>query len=226
MSGILYYIIDTETTGLKSNFHEMTEVGIIRCTDRVQLWRQIKCEYPERANFDALAITKKSMADLEKGHDKRNVVEECEKFFSEDGATSAHRCIVAHNAAFDKKFLHALWEQCGKQFPANLWLDTISLTKDFIKNADTSTLKIVKTPTGRVSTQLHACCDMVGINKLSEAHNAKVDSRNTYLLYRSLVEEKKVNYLPFIKTDVHSYAAPAATDGDDGGLDPSLLDFE
>jgi DNA polymerase III epsilon subunit-like protein len=226
MSGILYYIIDTETTGLKANFHEMTEIGIIRCTDRVQLWRQIKCEYPERANFDALAITKKSMADLERGHERNNVVEECEKFFSEDGATPAHRCIVAHNAAFDKKFLHALWEQSGKQFPANLWLDTISLTKDFIKNADTSSLKIVKTPTGRVSTQLHACCDMVGVNKLSEAHNAKVDSRNTYLLYRNLVEEKKVNYLPFIKTDVHAYAAPTNTDGDDGGLDPSLLDFE
>lgn len=224
MSGLQYYIIDTETTGLKSHYHEMTEIGIIRVTDRVQLWRQIRCEYPERANFDALAITKKSMADLERGYDKEKIVEEADKFFAEDGLTPGHRCIVAHNAPFDRKFLHALWEQCGKQFPANLWLDTISLTKDFLKKTDNSTLNIVKTASGRVSTQLHACCDMVGIKKLSEAHNAKVDSRNTYLLYRNLIEEKKVDYLPFIKTEIHAYSV-SASDTDDDGLDPSLLDL-
>jgi DNA polymerase III epsilon subunit-like protein len=222
MSGLQYYVIDTETTGLKSGYHEMTEIGIIRCTDRVQLWRQIKCIYPERANFDALAITKKTMADLERGYDRAAVVAECEKFFSEDGLTPAHRCIVAHNAPFDRKFLQAMWEAEGKEFPAHLWLDTISLTKEFIKNADTSQLNIVKTATGRVSTQLHACCDMVGIKKISEAHNAKVDSRNTYLLHRSLIEEKKVDYLPFIKTNIH---VVSTTPVDDEGLDPSLLDL-
>jgi len=220
---LLYYVIDTETTGIKADYHEMTEIGIIRCTDRVQLWKQIKCEYPERANFDALAITQKSMADLVKGHDQKDIVEACEKFFAEDGATPGHRCIIAHNAPFDKRFLHALWAKHGKSFPANLWLDTISLTKDFLKKVDQSTIKIAKTATGRVSTQLHACCDMVGIKKLSEAHNAKVDSRNTYLLWRNLVEEKKIDYLPFIKTEVHVVSA-SSTD-DDGGLDPSLLDL-
>ena len=222
MSGLQYYIIDTETTGLKANYHEMTEIGIIRCTDRVQLWRQIVCENPERANFDALAITKKTMADLSRGRSKESVVEEADKFFAEDGTSPAHRCIVAHNAPFDKKFLHALWEQCGKQFPAHLWLDTISLTKDFLKKTDNSTLNIVKTPTGRVSTQLHACCDMVGIKKLSEAHNAQVDSRNTFLLYKNLVDVKQVDYLPFIKTEVHNPII--VSHDDDEGLDPALLD--
>jgi DNA polymerase III alpha subunit (gram-positive type) len=128
-----YYIIDTETTGLKSDYHEMTEIGIIRCADRVQLWRQIKCVNPERANFDALAITKKTMADLERGYDRDAVVAECNKFFEEDGLTEAHRCIVAHNAPFDRKFLHALWESQGKAFPAHLWLDTMALTREYIK---------------------------------------------------------------------------------------------
>lgn len=221
MSGLQYYVIDTETTGLKSGYHEVTEIGIIRCTDRVQLWRQIKCTYPERANFDALAITKKTMSDLERGYEREAVIAECEKFFAEDGLTPAHRCIVAHNAPFDRKFLHAMWETYGKEFPANLWLDTISLTKEFLKTVDESQIKIVKTATGRISTQLHACCDMVGIKKISEAHNAKVDSRNTYLLHRNLIEEKKVDHLPLIKTAVHSVAPPA----DDEGLDPSLLDL-
>lgn len=224
MSGLQYYVIDTETTGLKAAYHEMTEIGVIRCTDRVQLWRQIKCVYPERASFDALAITKKTMADLDRGHDYSAVVEETEKFFAEDGLTPGHRCIVAHNAPFDRKFLHALWESCGKRFPADLWLDTIQLTKEFLKTVDQSQIVIVKTATGKVSTKLHACCDMVGIKKISEAHNAKVDSRNTYLLHRQLVEEKKVDYLPFIKTAVHVIADPT-TNGEDEGLDPALLDL-
>lgn len=216
MSGLLFYIIDTETTGLKADFHEMSEIGIIRCTDRVQLWRQIICEYPERANFDALAITKKTLADLERGHNRIAVVEECEKFFAEDGATPAHRCIVAHNAPFDRKFLHALWGQLGREFPANLWLDTMALTRDYAKKQG-----IVKP-----KVNLHASCDLVGIKKLSDAHNAKVDSRNTYLLHRSLVEDKKIDYLPFIKTAVHTLAADPVLDddGNDVGLDPALLD--
>lgn len=222
---LLYYVIDTETTGLKAGYNEMTEIGIIRYTDRVQLWRQIKCEYPERANFDALAITKKTMADLEKGHDNDKIVEECERFFAEDGATPAHRCIVAHNAPFDKRFLHALWEKNGKQFPANIWLDTIAMTKEYAKNAGL----LVKAAKGekRQSFALHAACDMVEIKKISEAHNAKVDSRNTYLLFRNLMEEKKVDHLRLLKTEVHNpNLVPGAGDDNDGGLDPSLLDFE
>lgn len=216
---LLYYVIDTETTGLKAGHNEMTEIGIIRYTDRVQLWRQIKCEYPERANFDALAITKKTMADLEKGHVKEDVVEECTKFFEEDGATPTHRCIIAHNAAFDRRFLHALWESCGKEFPAHLWLDTISLTKDYAKKTG-----LVSKGT-KQSFKLHDACELVGIRKFSDAHNAKVDSRNTYLLHRDLIEEKKVDYLPFIKTDVHTLIATTPIDDDGFGLDPSLLDI-
>ena len=210
---LYYYVIDTETTGLKVDHHEMSEIGIIRCTDRVQLWRQIICEYPERANFDALAITKKTLADLERGHDKRAVVAECNKFFAEDGATPAARVIVAHNAPFDRRFLHALWAQCGEAFPANLWLDTMALTREFAKKQG-----IVKP-----KVNLHASCDLVGIKKLSEAHNAKVDSRNTYLLHRNLLEEKKVDYLPFIKTAIHVVDQPSIDY--DEGLDPSLLDL-
>jgi DNA polymerase III epsilon subunit-like protein len=225
MSGIKYYVIDTETTGLKANYHEMTEIGIIRCEDRVQLWRQIKCVYPERANFDALTITKKTMSDLERGIDHPKVVEECERFFAEDGLTPAHRCIIAHNAPFDRKFLHALWEQMGREFPANLWLDTMSLTREFLKvtgiEADHKARGLKKPP-----VNLHASCDWVGVKKLSEAHNAKVDSRNTYLLHRNLVEEKKINYLPFIKTAVHIVNVNPLTDDDGVGLDPALLDTD
>lgn len=207
-----FYVVDTETTGLRSSYHEMTEIGIIRCTDRVQLHRCIKCAYPERASFDALKITKKTMSDLEKGYDKSAVVNECNKFFAEDGATPAARVIIGHNIIpFDKKFLHAMWGEQNQEFPAHLWLDTIALTREFLKQNGIKTRTI----------NLHASCDYVGVKKLSEAHNAKVDSRNNYLLYRNLVEEKKIDYLPFIKSFPHTLS----TTTDDDGLDPDLLDL-
>lgn len=209
-----YYVIDTETTGLKAGYHEMSEIGIIRYTDRVQLWRQIVCENPERANFDALAITKKTLADLANGYDKKTVVAECNKFFAEDGAQPAGRVVIAHNHSFDKKFLHALWESVGEVFPVNLWLDTMTLTREYAKKQGILKPKV----------NLHASCDLVGIKKISEAHNAKVDSRNTYLLHRALVEEKNIDVLPFIKTAAHAVTQSDAPTDDDG-LDPSLLDL-
>ncbi len=208
-----FYVIDTETNGLKANYHEMTEIGIIRCADRVQLHRKLRCLNPERSSFDALAITKKTLADLESGNEREDVVAECERFFNEDGATSAHRVIIGHNIPFDRKFLHALWESCGKKFPADLWLDTIALTKEYAKK-----IGLVKP-----KVNLHAACDIVGIKKLSDAHNAKVDSRNTFLLHKDLVEVKNIDYLPFIKTAIHNFSTSQFSDE---GLDPSLLDIE
>lgn len=211
MSGLVYYIIDTETTGLRSDYHEMTEVSIIRCADRVQLTQFIKCEFPERANFDALAICKKTMSDLEKGFAKEIVVEKVNQFLIEDGLTPAHRCFVAHNYSFDKKFIHALYEKVGQQCPVDLWLCTMALTRVYAKQIGLIKPKV----------NLHAACDIVGVKKLSDAHNSKVDSRNTYLLHRQLVDEKKVDYLPFIKTAEHKIIQSST---EDGGLDPDLLD--
>jgi DNA polymerase III epsilon subunit-like protein len=208
-----YYVIDTETTGLKSEHHEITEIGIIRCADRTQIWRQVICEYPERASFDALAITKKTLADLACGSDKRAIVEECNKFFAEDGVTPAHRVIIAHNAPFDRRFLHALWGQCNQEFPAHLWLDTMELTREYAKQQGIKT-----------KVNLHASCDLIGIKKITKAHNAKVDSRNTFLLHNGLVEDKKINTLPFIKTSIHALNINQMSD-EEGGLDPSLLDL-
>ena len=214
MSGLQYYVIDLETSGLKINYHECTEIGIIRATDRRQLWRNIKCEWPQNASYDALAITKKTLADLEKGFSKEEVVDLCDKFFNEDGLTPDHRCIVGHNIfKFDKRFLFALWESVGKVFPAQLWLDTIPLTKMYAKQ-----IGLVKP-----KVNLHSACDIVGIKKMSEAHNAKVDSINTFLLWKNLVEEKNMDYLPFIKTASHEIKVSSYSE--EQGLDPDLLDL-
>jgi len=108
-----------------------------------------------------------------------------------------------------------MWERCGKEFPAHLWLDTIPMTKSYAKQ-----IGLVKP-----KVNLHAACDIVGVKKISESHNAKVDSRNSYLLWKNLIEDKKVDYLPFIKTAIHTISVATSDDDTDGGLDPALLDL-
>lgn len=215
MSGLIFYVIDTETNGLNAKMHEMCEISIIRCTDRMQLTEFIKCERPEASSWDALRITGKTLADLEKGASKEDVVEKVNGFFSQDGLTPNHRCIIGHNIIpFDKKFLHALWEKCDSQFPANLWLDTIKLTDKFLSTYDTSGLNLIKTATGRISKKLQDACDMVGVKKYAAAHASKVDSRNTYLLWKKLVEDYKIDYLPEIKTFAHQIEKDEGLDFD------------
>jgi len=219
---VVYYIIDTETTGLSANYHEINEISIIRCVDRMQLTEFVKCEYPERANYDSLAITKKSLADLETGNSKEFAIEKVDRFLNEDGLTPAHRCFVAHNYTFDKRFLHALYDKVGRRCPVDLWLCTMALVKQYAKQ-----IGLVKP-----KVNLHAAMDIAAIKKFADAHNSKVDSRNTYLLFNDLINNKKVNYLPHIKTVVHQYidpmAALAALDEDEAGsgLDPALLDID
>lgn len=193
MAEIVYYVLDLESTGLSAKDHEVNEISIIRVKDKVQLTKQVRCEYPERASFDALKITGKTLQDLENGISKEDAVAIVEKFFNQDGLTPNFRCIVGHNViSFDKKMLFALWEKCGKEFPAHLWLDTMHLTRQFAKNAG-----IVKP-----KVNLQASCDMMQIKKVAGMHNAKSDTRNTYLLWEKL-KESDIDYLPFIKTFVH-----------------------
>jgi DNA polymerase III alpha subunit (gram-positive type) len=193
-SELKYYVIDLETHGLRVNYHEITEISIIRASDKVQLSRNIKALYPERASIDALTITNKTLADLSYGDSREITVEACDKFFNEDKLTPAHRIIVGHNIYnFDRRFLHALWESVGKVFPANMWLDTIPMTRKYAKS-----IGLVKP-----KVNLHAACDIVGIKKIAAIHNAKSDSRNSYLLWQDLINNKKMDYLPFIKTAPH-----------------------
>ena len=216
---IKYYVCDTETTGLSASQHEVVEISIIRCDDRLQLTEFIKCEYPENASYDALRITGKTLEDLKRGKSKKEVVDRVNEFLSQDGLTPSHRCIIGHNINFDRKFIHTLFEKVNKEFPAHLWLDTIAMTKEFLKKSDISTLNITKTATGKTATTLHACCDMLNIKKLSTAHNSKVDSRNTYLLWRALMDDKKIDHLPHIKTFPHKLVTSPSVD------ELELLDF-
>jgi len=212
MSQIQFYLVDVETTGI-TNEHEMHELSIIRYKDRVQLSETIKCEHPENASYDALKICNKTIDDLDKGNTKEFVIEKVDKFLFEDGLTSAHRCFIAHNSNFDKRFMHAIYNKVGKKCPVDLWACTMAMTRFYAKK-----IGIVKP-----KVNLHAACDILEIRKIAEKHTSKSDVRNTYLLWKNLIEVRNIDYLPFIKNTPHS---PIISESeDDSNLDPDLLDF-
>ena len=207
-NNIQYYVVDVETNGLRNSYHEINEVSLIRCIDKVQLTQFIKCESPEHSSYDALRITGKTLADLSKGSSREEAVEKIDKFLNEDGSSRVGRCFIGHNIInFDKKFLHTLYESVGKELQVNLWMDTLSMIKAYAKQNN------LKGP-----FNLHASCDLMNIKKLSAAHASKIDTRNTYFLYKELIN--KMDYLPFIKTAVHKI-----TSDDEEYLDVDLLDM-
>lgn len=200
MSKISYYIVDTETNGLKAGWHEVTEISIVRCSDRTQLTRRIKCSHPERSNDIALEITGKTIPDLLKGETKIDVVKRCNEFFAEDGKDPEHRCMVAHRASFDVSHCHSLWSEANEVFPANHWMDTIKFAQDWSKHI--GVLPEEKTKSGNPSFKLASVLKFAGIKAMPGQHNAGSDARNTYLFWKKGME-LGINHLPSVKPYRH-----------------------
>lgn len=192
MSGIKYYVLDTETTGLNTSFHEIIELSIIRAEDRVQFSRNIKAEFPQNASFEALQITGKTQADLKYGEPRDLIVKQAMAFFEEDGLTPNHRCIVAHNAPFDRRFLHSMWEKSQMNFPAVMWLDTMALARAYAKKEG-----IVKP-----KLRLPDVVAMIGSKRVTGEHNAKDDARNAYLVWKKFIDDGFIA-LDYIKRFPH-----------------------
>lgn len=190
--GLSYFILDTETTGLGPKIHEIVEISIIRCSDRHQLSKVIRAEYPEKADWKALQIIGKTKQDIIQGEDKLTAVQAVNDFLNSDGQTAEHRVIVAHNAAFDKNFCHALWTKVGQEFPATAWLDTKPLAKSWA----------VKLGMVKPKLTLAACLEFSNLKPFAGQHNAKSDSRNTYLLWKKAMDEN-TDIFPFIKRHPH-----------------------
>lgn len=189
---MIFYILDTETNGLKPGYHEITEISIIRCSDRNQLSKKIKIKYPDRSSKEALEITGKSYFDLLSGDSPKYVIDCCNKFFEQDNLTPEHRCIVAHRASFDRKFCHALWESEDKQFPAFIWLDTIKLMKNLTKSAGIE----------NKSFSLDNVLKMLQIPIKEELHSSASDARYTYRIWKR-AEDMKIDYLSATKRIPH-----------------------
>jgi len=192
MSGIIYYVVDTETNGLKVGHHEITQISVIRCEDKIQISRDIAIDFPERSSEEALKITNKTIKDLKKGISKKQAIEIFDSFFSEDEKTSEHRCVIAHNANFDKRHLHSLWASQEAKFPADLWLDSKELARAYAKRKGIIKPKL----------DLGSVLKMAGLNERLGAHNATIDTQNTYFLWKKMMDDN-IDHLPLIKREPH-----------------------
>ena len=202
MAGIVYYCLDLESTGLMVGTHEITELSIINATNKSQLTRMVRADHPENASLDALKITGKTKDDLKKGCSKQTLITDVEKFINEDGLTPSHRCLVGHNIiSFDKRFLWQLWESQGKEFPFNMYLDTIHLMRAYTKR-----LQMVKQ-----KVNLAASCELLKIATVNDKwHSAKADTQNCFFLWQKLME--CVDYLEHIKTMPHNISSSTTDD--------------
>lgn len=200
--GLAYYVLDTETTGLRVGEQEIVEISIVRGTDKTQITRVIKALNPKAASYDALLLTGKTQEDLKKGIGKVEAIDDVDAFFKQDGLTPAHRCIVAHNASFDKRFLHHMWAEQGRSFQADLWLDTIAMSKRLAAQMGQPKAKV----------KLELAMDLFGLKKFGGSHTAKGDSRNTYVLWKHLMNSN-IEYIDLIKQAPHrKIEEPAADD--------------
>lgn len=196
-----YYILDTETTGLSSDIHEIVQVSVLRFADKFQTTRNVKAKHPERASPEALRITKKTINDLKFGDERSDVVKELTEFFMEDDSQTTHRCIVAHNASFDQRFCHAMWQREGLVFPADLWLCTKEFTRKYAKKQGLQKIAEIQ-GTPKLKLTLEYCLKACELKPISGAHNAVVDTYNTLNLFQFLMDQN-IGHASVMKNNPH-----------------------
>jgi DNA polymerase III epsilon subunit-like protein len=210
---ILYYVLDTETTGLKVGYHEINQISVIRMDPYEQITVNIAVDHPRRASPEALKVQRKTIDDLKKGIDKEDAVRQVTEFLIRDEQSDAHRCIVGHNVQFDRKFCHQLWDDVGKVFPAHLWLCTKALAQKYAKRFGSDHIaeaqmklgmEIKRTKNGALKPKygLNDFMQGIGITPKTGAHSATVDTENTLTLL-DFVWESGVEYVSAIKRFPH-----------------------
>ena len=154
---------------------------------------------PHIYSVQALEVQGITIDDLKKGIPIEQAIEAIETFMKEDGQTQAHRCVIAHNAPFDRKFIHRAWDKAGKEFPADLWLCTQSFAKRHVqkhRNGEKiaqaqvdAGVEIKRDKYGALKPKFGLNNFMLGVGLMPKvgAHSAEVDVQNTIELYSWLM---------------------------------------
>jgi len=211
---INYYIIDTETSGLSVDVHEINQISVLRVIDKEQLTLQVKVRHPHVYSPQALEVQGITPSDLKIGVPIEEAVESVDMFLKEDCKTQAHRCIIAHNAPFDRKFIHRAWDLCGKEFLADLWLCTQSFSKRHVakhRNGEKiaqaqvqAGIDIKRDKYGALKPKFGLNNFMIGVGLTPKvgAHSAEVDVQNTIELYSWLMNSN-TEHVSLISRDPH-----------------------
>lgn len=222
---IHYYILDTEVTGLSVDVHEINQLSVRRVEDGEQINLQIKVKKPHIFNPQALEIQGITPADLRQGISIEEAIESVDLFLKEDGKTKGHRCIVAHNAPFDRKFVHRAWDNINREFLADLWMCTQSFGKRYVKKHGgekiakaqlAAGIDIKKDKSGKLKPKFGLNNFMIGVGLQPRlgAHQASVDVENTQDLYDWLMRSN-TEHVSLIDRIPHKQPKAVELDVDD-----------
>ena len=170
---IEFATLDFETTGLSSSIDRVIEVGVVRTDSEGNVLREFSSLVnPSRdvGRTDIHGITAGMLADAPTFQEVLGGLID-----ALDGAV-----IVAHNAAFDTRFLKAEFLRCG--IP-DLEIDSLC------------TLKLMLSGFPRGPRRLADCCEFFGI-ELGATHCALDDARMASKLLHAVLTEINVPVLP------------------------------
>lgn len=189
-----YRIIDSESTGLKVNVHELTELSIIDCDSMVQKNWLFGIKNPKVADPFALQLTGKTIKELTSRQlFLEHVIDEIDEFVKDGEEDADNIVMIAHNASFDRRMVEYNWSVFGRKFPANYWLDTVNISKKYVKNV----LKIRE----KVSFAQSEMIKLLNLKSFESQgqHSAEVDARNLYRMWNHMVKQGKISNTEFIK---------------------------
>lgn len=137
---LVIYVIDTETTGVDPEKHDVIEASFWRFSDDTQKTWRLRPFNPNTIEKKALSVNKHKEDDIlhrtEYGRktylEPSDVIQDIEAWMMEDDAAAEDRVFIGHNADFDYRFLQSLWKRCQSEdtFPFGRFvIDTIAIMK-------------------------------------------------------------------------------------------------
>ena len=190
--------IDTETTGLNSDWHEMIQICILPLDSNIQPRRDVLPFYielipdhPERADPQAMKINRLDFAILgQRGHDRDKAVDLLETWVSRLGLPSTkygkRKKIIplGQNYGFDKSFI---LEWLGQETYNDIfYYDHRDLKRAVAYLNDRAGMHAEKPPFPQSS--LSQICKRLNV-RLDNAHDALADCQATAECYRQLLRQ-------------------------------------
>lgn len=182
----MFFLFDTETTGLQAGHHEICSLGAIildkNFVYKTKGYMKLMPNHWERAEPGALKVNGIDPKTWTASHSSNTEsIEKMYEFIDKNKRKNEKIIPVGHNIGFDTGFLKALIKQVGStwRFHYNE-IDTISWMYQWsiVSEEDVTDFR------------LGACCKRFGIT-LSNAHNASADAWATMQLAHAIINDIK-----------------------------------
>ena len=178
----IFAAIDTETTGLDINQHEMISIAIVplntdfTISDIPEFTVRIKAEHPEKACKEAMKV---NHLDLTVGESRISVQENIKIWMQNNGIDKI--IPVAHNVEFDMNFINKIFPELSRFFSQH-GRDSmrLALTVNDITLRETGKVLFPSVSLQKVKEVLHVLGDVT--------HDAFEDAKDAATVYRRLTE--------------------------------------